>query len=389
MKKLAIVTTHPIQYYAPVFQLLHQRNVIAVKVFYTWGSASVSKFDPGFNKTIEWDLPLLENYPFAWVRNTSKTPGSHHFAGIITPDLVSQINDFKPDAILVIGWSYKSHLKAIRYFHRKRPVYFRGDSTLLDEKRGLKSSIRYCMLQWVYSHIDHAFYAGTNNKNYFKKYGLKDEQLSFAPHAVDNERFGIPRHEEAIGLRHQLGLSPADLLVLFAGKFELKKDPLLLLRALLQFTMPNLHLLMVGNGPLESELKKQARGSPNIHFLAVQNQSYMPVIYQACDLFCLPSKGSGETWGLAVNEAMACGKPVLVSDKVGCAIDLVVENYNGCHFRSGDLNDILSKLRQLTGEPGKLEAYGVHSLALIKNYSFNHIAAAIETQVLNEKNRQD
>jgi hypothetical protein len=103
MKKLAIITTHPVQYYAPVFQLLHQRQQIDIKVFYTWGEGVLNKYDPGFKKSIEWDIPLLTGYPYAWVKNTSKDAGSHHFEGIVNPDLIEQINAWHPDAILVYG----------------------------------------------------------------------------------------------------------------------------------------------------------------------------------------------------------------------------------------------------------------------------------------------
>jgi hypothetical protein len=197
VQRLAIVITHPIQYYAPLFKLLNQRKQIDIKVFYTWGEGSVKKFDPAFGKDIDWDIPLLDGYNYEWAQNTATDPGSHHFKGIITPGLTDQIKEWKPNAILVFGWAYQSHLKVLRYFKNKIPVYFRGDSTLLDELPGPRSLLKTVFLKWVYSHVDHAFYVGTNNKAYFKKYGLKDNQLSFAPHAIDNKRFEIDRCEEA------------------------------------------------------------------------------------------------------------------------------------------------------------------------------------------------
>ncbi|HEY4196025.1 MAG TPA: glycosyltransferase family 4 protein [Mucilaginibacter sp.] len=389
MRQLAIITTHPIQYYAPVFKLLHQRQQIEIKVFYSWGKDAVKKYDPGFKKEIEWDIPLLDGYPFEWVTNTSPQPGSHHFNGIANPDLNRQLKEFNPDAILVFGWAYKSHLEVIRYFKYKIPVYFRGDSTLLDERKNIKTLLRNIYLKWVYWHISHAFYVGANNKAYFKKYGLKESQLSFAPHAIDNERFGVNRDGEAAALRHSLGLASTDILIMFAGKFEEKKNPLLLLDAFRQLDQANCHLLFVGNGELEEELKQKARGTNNIYFKNAQNQAYMPVIYQACDLFCIPSKGPGETWGLAVNEAMAAGKAVLVSDKVGCAADLVKDDHNGAKFISGNAGDLLKKLKSLVGSKEKLTRYGKHALDHIKDWNFINIAMAIESKLLHEKKRQD
>jgi glycosyltransferase involved in cell wall biosynthesis len=383
MKKLAIVTTHPIQYYAPLFALMQQRKRIELKVFYTWGEASLTKFDPGFGKTVVWDLPLLEGYPYEWAANASHAPGSHHFNGIDNPNLIDQIKAFQPDAVLVIGWAYKSHLKAMRYFKGRIPVYFRGDSTLLDTVPWSKRMIRNVLLRWVYHFVDHAFYVGANNKAYLKKFGLKENQLSFAPHAIDNARFAKSHQAEAGELREEIGLAENDLLILFAGKFENKKSPLLLLESFLAQKKMRLHLLFIGNGDLEAALRLNAKKSTRVHFIAFQNQKFMPVAYQACDLFCLPSKGPGETWGLAVNEAMACGKAILVSDKVGCAIDLVSKD-NGAIFRSEDGKDLEKKLSELVKDKTQLKKLGQNSSKIISGWNFGNIAEAIEDKLLNE-----
>jgi len=378
MKKLAIITTHPIQYYAPVFKLLHERGKISIMVFYTWGEKSSVKYDPGFGSTIGWDIPLLDGYPYRWMENTSPDPGTHHYKGIVTPDLVSEVEQWAPDALLIFGWAWQSHLRCIRHFKGRIPVYFRGDSTLLDETGGLKSIAKTLFLRWVYRGIDRAFYTGSNNKAYFKKYGMKEDRLVFAPHAVDNERFSADRKAEAGALRQQFNLSENDILILFAGKLEDKKSPLELLDAFLKLDKPGTHLLFVGNGGLETELKHRAAGYENIHFMDFQKQSIMPAILQACDLFCLPSKGPGETWGLAVNEAMACGKAVMVSDKVGCGIDLIKENRNGGIFKSGDLASLAHCLDTLTSSKTRLKEMGMASAELIKDWNFMHIAEAIE-----------
>lgn len=380
MRRLAIITTHPIQYYAPLFKLLNDRQQIDIKVFYTWGENSVKKYDPAFGKDVDWDIPLLEGYNYQWAQNIATDPGSHHFNGIVTPGLVNQIKAYEPNAILVFGWAYQSHLKVLRYFRNKLPVYFRGDSTLLDEQPGLRSILKTVFLRWVYHHVNHAFYVGINNKAYFKKYGIKEKQLSFAPHAIDNKRFEINRDVEASSLRTGLGLTKADQLILFAGKFELKKAPELLLDAFLSINKPNAHLLLVGNGILETTLRDKAAKHKNVHFMDFQNQSMMPVIYQACNLFCLPSQGPGETWGLAVNEAMACKKAVVVSDKCGCAIDLVTKD-NGIIFKSGELDELKSALNILLSDNRILDKFGNKSGEIIHHWSFENIASAIETKL--------
>jgi glycosyltransferase involved in cell wall biosynthesis len=378
MPRLAIVTTHPIQYYAPIFQLLHQRGYIDVKVFYTWSQSAEQKHDPGFGKDIEWDIPLLDGYLYEFVENTSSAPGSHHAKGIINPQLIQKITNWKPDAVLVYGWLYNSHLKVMRHFKNKLPVLFRGDSTLLDDKPGLKSILRLFFLRWVYSYVDYALYPGINTKAYFKRYGLTEEQLIFAPHAVDNNKFTKDAAPESITIRERHNVATGDILILYAGKFEDKKDPLLLLKAFFKLKQPCVHLLMVGNGVLEPTLKQLALGNKNVHFMDFQNQSYMPAIYQACDLFCLPSKGPHETWGLAVNEAMASKKAILVSDKVGCAADLVENGYNGVIFKNSDEEGLLTALMQLTASKKVLNTFGKNSDEKIKGWTITKNAEAIE-----------
>lgn len=393
MKRLAIITTHPIQYYAPVFRLLTERGNIQIKVFYTWGEGAKDKFDPGFGKQISWDIPLLDGYDYTWVHNTSKKPGSHHHGGIVNPELIRDIESWEADAVLVFGWNYHSHWQVMKYFKGRIPVLFRGDSTLLDEKPGLKRLLRRQALTHVYRYVDKALYVGTQNKRYYLAHGLKEDQLVFAPHAVENERFSLqsslrddknaPCHP--VGTRQELGFSDNDRVILFAGKFESKKAPDLLLQALQHHNQKAKHalkLLLVGNGVLEEQLKKQAAGDENIRFLPFQNQSVMPSLYRVADVFCLPSHGPGETWGLAVNEAMASGRPVLVSDRCGCAIDLVKPGKNGLVVSAGDLDSLSEALAVLS--KADLKKWGLNAQEDIKPWSFQNQCDAIEN-VLNAR----
>ncbi|MCO5947687.1 glycosyltransferase family 4 protein [Mucilaginibacter flavidus] len=387
MKKLAIITTHPIQYYAPVFKLLSERQRVAIKVFYTLGQQATDLPDKGFKQNISWDLPLLDGYEFEWLKNTANSPGSHHFKGIVNPDGISRIRQYQPDALLVFGWAYYGHLKIIHHFSNKVPVYFRGDSTMLLKSGILKQMLRTVFLKWVYRHIDHAFYVGMNNKHYFEEYGLTGRHLSFAPHAVDNERFAADRTPEAGELRSSLGLNSHDILVLYAGKFEPVKNLPLLLSAFSILDRRNVHLLLAGSGSSEEELRTAAAGRGNIHFTGFKNQSYMPVLYQAADLFCLSSKS--ETWGLSVNEAMACGKAILTSDQVGCAADLVNSKRNGAVFESENVNSLVEKLKQMTENRDLLVTFGQQSSSIIKSWNFDEIAQAIENKLLCEDSSGD
>ena len=105
-----------------------------MKVFYTWGQMlGQEKYDPDFGRKVEWDIPFLEGYEYSFVDNISQSPGSHHFKGIDNPALISEIDSWNPDALLIFGWAFKSHLKILRHYKGKKMLLFRGDSHLLDE----------------------------------------------------------------------------------------------------------------------------------------------------------------------------------------------------------------------------------------------------------------
>jgi len=380
--KLAIVSTHPVQYNAPLFALLAASNKLCVKVFYTWSQSQKGpKYDPGFGKDIEWDIPLLEGYDYSFVENISRDPGTHHFKGIVNPGLNNTIAQWQPDAVLVYGWSFVSHLKCIRYFHNKIPVLFRGDSTLLDEKPGIRKMIRRLLLRWIYSKIDVALFVGSNNKQYFLQHGVAADRLVFCPHAIDNKRFtdsnGVYQ-QKAAEKKTALGFDENNLVLLFAGKLEQKKNPFFLLALAKEITDDRLRILIVGNGALEKEMKEKAAGDKRIHFIDFSNQSQMPVIYRMADVFVLPSQGPGETWGLAANEAMASGLAVMLSAKAGGAADLVCENENGIMFEPGDMGKCKAFIDCMLNDKSLLKKAKQSSLKKITDFSYQHTVEQVE-----------
>lgn len=385
--RLAIVTTHPIQYNAPLFILLAKSETIDLKVFYTWGESVLkNKYDPGFGKNIEWDIPLLEGYEYQFVENIATNPGSHHFRGIDNPTLIRAIRDWKAEAILVYGWSFKSHLKCLRYFHKKIPVYFRGDSTILGQKRSIKEFTRSYFLKWVYKHVDLAFYVGTENKKYFLKYGLQNDQLIFAPHAVDNSRFVDENglyEQEAKQWRKQLGILPEELVIVYAGKLEPIKNIDWLIDTIKQTKDLIIKLVLVGNGPLEDYLKEKSSGDERFIFIDFQNQQMMPVVYRLGQVFILCSLS--ETWGLSINEALAGGRAILASETCGCVSDLVKNSVNGYVFSLRNPDDLVHKIRILAGDEVLVKRMGAESLAIISDWDFEKVCKAIENEIISNR----
>lgn len=380
MKKLAIISTHPIQYNAPFFALLNKSDKLQSKVFYTWSQSQEELFDKDFGKTIKWDIPLLEGYDYEFIENIAKDPGPHHFKGIITPELIPAIEKWGADGILIYGWNFRSHLKAMKYFKNRIPVYFRGDSTLLDERKGLRKIIRRIFLKYVYRNVDYAFYVGKNNKAYFLAHGLKEKNLHFAPHAIDNKRFSDPEgknKEAALKWRKELQIPEGKVCVIFVGKFEPKKDPMVLLSAAGELTETDLHFIFAGDGLFAEEMYATGKTLNNVSFIPFQNQAKMPEVYKLGDILALPSQGPGETWGLVVNEAMAGGLAILASNKVGCAIDLVKEGENGYVMEAGNVEECIKKLKAFTKDQ-KYIKMGKRSVEIIKDWSFENIKKSIE-----------
>lgn len=360
MTRLAFIVSHPIQYIAPLYQRLAKRDDIAIKVFFTWHAGETALVDRGFGVPVKWDVPLTAGYEFELVENTASEPGTHHFTGLRNPRLVERVKAWNPTAVHITGWAWLSHLQAILAFSRSRvPVLFRGDSHLLGQPSGPRWWLKRFVLGWIYSRVTAFLAVGSANREYFRAFGVAEDRLFQCPHCIDVDRFAEPEgtlEEEARSLRRELRLPPECLVLLFAAKFEHIKRPVDFMRAVQALDEPSIRLVMVGAGELEGEVRAIAEQNPEwIRLLPFQNQSRMPVIYRLGDVFVLPS--ASETWGLAVNEAMASGRPVLVSKNVGCAADLVKERA-GWVFDWGDPESLGAAIRDIVRKKQDLVAMG-------------------------------
>jgi glycosyltransferase involved in cell wall biosynthesis len=364
-------------------------RISALKVFYTWRDAGPAR-DVKFGKEFAWDIPLMEGYDFEVVPNTSLEPGTHHRQGLINPDLVARVKVWKPDAVHITGYNYVSHGQAIKELSKAGiPVIFRGDSHLLDDRGPWwKWWIKKIFLSRVYRRPSAFAYVGQANRDYYRSFGVPERKLFPVPHTIEVGRFAEPNEQleaKALVWRRELGIPDDHFVFLYAAKLEPRKRPMELLEAFLAADVPKTTLLFVGSGELEGALKErverdqktkrlkdQKTMGPGGHgttgptteektedcklhtancghcvlFLPFQNQSRMPLVYRLGDALVLPS-GYWETWGLAVNEAQACGRPSLVSDCVGCARDIVREGENGMIFRTDDWKDCVAKMKRM------------------------------------------
>lgn len=408
--RLAIVVSHPIQYYSPWFRDLASRTELKIKVFYLWDFGVTEKRDPVFGTSFKWDVPLMEGYESTFVPNVSRDPGTHHFKGLDNPGLVAAIAEWKPDAILLIGYNYKSLLRLIFSPRlRKIPILFRGDSHELSSVTGLKPQLARLLRRVIFSRFDRVLAVGKASVGYFRGSGVPQKRIRIVSHCIDNERFrsaASQAGQEALNWKRELGIPEGATVVLFAGKLENKKRPQDLLEAFLALVRrrtnvegptpsyremraegissgprtlkvePRLSsdpvLLFVGSGPLEDELRAMAGEhlGREVFFAPFQNQSAMPRVYATGNVLVLPSQGRGETWGLAVNEAMNLGLPAIVSSHVGCGPDLIREGETGWIFKAGDVSDLGRVLRVALDDPERLREMGVNAKELISSFSF-------------------
>lgn len=359
MPRLAFINTHPVQYYAPLHRMVASRPGWDVRVFFTWHGGGPA-VDAGFKREFAWDIPLTDGYESEVVPNTSRDPGPHHHAGIANPELVARVAAWRPDAVVLTGYNYTSHHAALRRLPRMGiPVLLRGDSHLLDRGTDRLWWLKRRVLGRLFRKSAAVLSVGLNNRDYFAACGVPRERIIRCPHSIDRARFAEPNdalEAEAAVWRSELGFNERQTVLLFAGKLEVKKRPAAMLETIVADADPRIAVLVVGNGELEGRVAELASADPGrVKHVPFQNQSRMPVVYRAGDLFVLPS-GYGETWGLAVNEALACRRPVLVSDRVGCAADVVKHGNNGWVFPADDWAAFLAVAKEAASERTVLPA---------------------------------
>lgn len=377
-KRLAILTTHPVQYHAPWFRLLAAKTENELEVFYCHAATPAEQAAAGFGVEFDWDIALLEGYRHRFLNNVAKKPAVSGFWGLDTPEIANIIKNGSYDAVLINGWHYKSAWQTMHAcWNNATPVMVRSDSHLRNQRGLAKRVAKRPLYNWFIPRLDACLPVGTWSKEYFHHYGAKDERVFVVPHAIDDARIGHaaealqPKRAE---LRQELGFSPGDVVFLFIGKFIERKCPLNFVQAIAQSANRNSSIagLMVGDGPLRQRCEDYVRESnAPVRFSAFLNQSEIAKAYVAADTLVLPS--TTETWGLVVNEAMTCGLPGFVSDQVGCGPDLIVPGQTGEVFCSTEVRHLIEKLVSYAAEPRVLAEMGRNARRKIADYSVENM----------------
>lgn len=368
--KVAVISTHPIQYQVPWLRKLAGLSDIELKVYYAF-LPDEKQQGIGFGVSFTWDIPMLEGYNWELLQNRVEQPSLGHFFGLNTPGITLALARDRPDAVIITGWHSLPMLQALWACIRLGiPRVVRGESNDLRKRRWWIRLLHRALL----SRFDAFLAIGDSSRSFYLQYGMAEERIFPSFYFVDNNRLQTQLSQvrgQRLSLRADWHIPDNATCYLYAGKLEAKKRIIDLLTALdvARRVSPDVHLLVVGDGELMGEAREivRERALP-VTFTGFLNQTEITRAYAAADCLILPSD-YGETWGLVVNEAMACGLPAIVSDRVGCGPDLIEEGRTGFVFPFGNTEALGSMMAKLAGAPGGLRRMGENARSKVKEYS--------------------
>jgi len=387
--RLAYFVSHPIQYQAPLLKRIAAEPDINLKVFFGSDLSVRGHVDKEFGVRVQWDTPLLEgyNYEFLPVLREARDGESPGFARPLNHGIGRRLREGKFDAVWVHGYHYLTNLLAIRAAHSMRiSVLLRAESTLNDRPRSrTKLAIKRAFFNRLRPKIAGVLSIGDENTTYWKYYFGDGMPIFPFCYAVDNDFFQTQcaaASKTRDEFRRSLGLATERPVILFAAKLIPRKRCGDLLEAYLRLPRAEgdrrfPYLLIVGDGEERPRLEARAKAATegDVRFLGFRNQSELPRFYDLCDVFVLASVD--EPWGLAINEVMNAGRPVIVSDQVGCQKNLVHSGVNGCVVAAGDVDGLSGSLRALLANEETAREMGAESLRIVANYSFEQNVAGL------------
>jgi len=342
-------------------------------------------YEEEFQTTIKWDIPMLDGYKYKFLKNYSLQPYSGFFSRI-NPAILGEISKNKYDVILLQGYYNLSCWLA--FFAAKLAgikVIWRGESTLKGDENlaALKKRLKKIILTKSFNACDAVMYSCTGNKDYLKFYGAHDPKFFPIPCAVDNDFYRSER-KKYLGkekeIKEDLGIEANYFVVLFSARFTTRKRPLDLLKAIRKIKHDNILLLFVGDGLERRNMEKYVQNHRiRALFTGFQNQSEISKYYSASDMAIVVSDYDPSP--KAMNEAMNFELPIIVTDVVGTAYDLVEDGENGFIVKVGDVDTIAEKIDYLNKNRAVAKAMGKKSWEIVKDWNFQKDVKGIEKAV--------
>lgn len=370
--RVLAVASHPIQYQAPWFRALALADDLDFSVLFVQ-MPSAQQQGAGFGVAFEWDIPLLQGYRWQVAPEVRGPGGLDGFFATRLSKASHLLRELQPDVLLLTGWHIWPLVQLLLAAHRVGvPVIMRGESNNLRPRWWLPRLLH----RWLLSRCAAFLPIGRASRAFYQAYGIENQCLFDTPYFIDNARFEnaaaalTPRRAN---LRATWRIPPDAICYCFAGKLEPKKrilDVLQALRTALTQSSAPLHLLVVGMGEqMEQARAFVAQNKLPVSFAGFLNQTEMPSAYVAADCLILASD-YGETWGLVVNEAMACGRAAIVSDRAGCATDLIIPGVTGVTFPFGDTDALAAQMLELATPPDRLRTMGATAQAhVLRGYT--------------------
>jgi glycosyltransferase involved in cell wall biosynthesis len=383
MPDLKIFATHPVQYLVPFYRELIEAGLEIEVGYYHQGTAGRVGRDAEFGIDIEWDIDLLTGYRYhIFLSQMATYTVSEQIK--LAPKFLRWASRGRQTPLLLIGWSLEIvWLVWLLRNSCRAPVMLLSETTPLSFAASPKPRWRRALLSWLLRNTSACLFIGTRNRDFYSTMQVPDERLFFVPYSIDNARFSrealkcMPRRQE---LCQQYGLDPGLPAFLSCGKLIPKKRPLQLFEAYMAAGLKDrAQLLYVGEGMLrpEIECRIQNAGARHVHLIGFFNQTQMPLAYVLGEILCLISDPT-ETWGLVVNEALACGRPVIVSETVGCAPDLVGEE-NGWVVPLDDLDMLVKTLLNAYERREEWPRIGQRGREKVAEHKFSAMAAGVRS----------
>jgi glycosyltransferase involved in cell wall biosynthesis len=380
--RLAFLSGRPVYYHAPLYRRLAAEPGIDFTAIFASSAGATRPLDNGYGRPVEWGVDALGGYRNVFLRRADRNPPGGGVFAFRDLDVVTLLKRERYDVLALHGYHTVTHLAAALTQRALGGVcLFREEQTLLAPRPRWKTAVKSVALR-AHFHDSYGLYIGAENRRWFARWGIPEDRLFHTPYVVDNEVLRRTAHELAPRrqqLRAEFGIQPdSGPVILTVGRLIETKQPEHVLDAFRQVrAKQQCTLLLVGSGPLEDELRNKvaAEGIPNVAFAGFLDQTQVARAYAAADLFALVSRG--ETWGLVVNEAMNFGLPVVVSDRVGCAADLVVSGRNGFVVPSRNRDALAQALETLVDSPETRERFGRSSLEIIEPWNYDRTAAGV------------
>lgn len=379
--KVALFAASPIPYRIPLYQRVAADPHLDFTAIFA-SNGGIRPVEAGYSMPTAWDADLVGGYRTTFLKRADRNPIDGGFFAFRDADLFGLLRAGQYDVLWLWGYNYLSHqLAQMTQRLLQKPVIFHEDQNHLARRPLWKAAAKRLGLSAMFRGSK-ALYVGTHNYRWYRHYGVKQRDLYFVPHAADNER--LRAHASALlpdrtNVRRRFGIrDDSGPVILTVARIIPVKQPLMLLKAFqILRSSRRCTLLIVGSGELEGAIRAEVRKHqiPDVFMPGFMNQSEIAQAYACADIFALPS--ISETWGLAVNEAMNFGLPVVVSDKVGCAVDLVRNGENGYVIPFQSPEALADRLGRLVDSAAMRRRFGQASIARVQGWNYDVAAAGV------------